>query len=64
MATLQTVDVDVAQAVEVPANAAFAGVASTKRYYPLENLPGEIEQEVIYFISKDEAQAQGYSAAE
>jgi len=64
VATLQTVDVDVTQAVEVPANATFAGVASTKRYYPLENLPGEIEQEVTYFTSEDEAQAQGYSASE
>lgn len=64
VATLQTVGVDVVQVVEVPANAAFAGVAITKRYYPLENLPGEIEQEVIYFISEDEAQAQGYSSAE
>jgi hypothetical protein len=64
VATLQTVGVDVAQAVEVPANAAFAGVASTKRYYPLEKLPGEIEQDVIYFTSEDEAKALGYSAAE
>jgi hypothetical protein len=64
VATLQTVGVDVAQAVEVPANAAFVGVASTKRYYPLEKSPAESKQDIVYFLSEDEAKAQGYSAAE
>jgi len=63
-ATMQTVGVNSAKAVEVPANAAFAGVVGTKRYYPLEKLPGESAQETIFFVSEDEARAQGYSAAE
>ena len=64
VATLQTVGVDIAKAVEVSANAAFVGVVSTKRYYPLEKAPGESAQDIIYFASEDEAKAQGYSAAE
>lgn len=63
-ATMQTVGVNIAKAVEVPANAAFAGVVGTKRYYPLEKLPGESAQDTIFFASEDEAVAQGYSAAE
>ncbi len=63
-ATMQTVGVNIAKAVEVPANAAFAGVVGTKRYYPLEKLPGESAQDTIFFASEDEARAQGYSAAE
>src|SRR6266566_2798612 len=62
--TMQTVGVNSAKAVEVPTNAVFAGVVGTKRYYPLEKLPGESAQETIFFVSEDEARAQGYSAAE
>ncbi len=64
VATLQTIGVDVAKAVEVPVDAAFVGVVSTKRYYPMEEAPGESAQDIIYFTSEDEAKAQGYSAAE
>ena len=64
VATLQTIGVDVVKAVEVPVDAAFVGIVSTKRYYPLEEAPGESAQDIIYFISEDEAKAQGYSAAE
>jgi hypothetical protein len=61
VATLQSVGVDIAQAVVAPANAAFVGVASTRRYYPIETSLEENAKDLVYFVSEDEAKAQGYS---
>ncbi len=61
VATLQSVGVDIAQAVVAPANAAFVGVASTRRYYPIETSLEENAQDLVYFVSEDEAKAQGFS---
>ncbi len=54
-------------AQSAPANAAFIGVVGTRRYYPvstpLEQLAAsETEKnDVIYFTTEEEAQAQGYA---
>lgn len=61
---IQIVDVDAARPDEVPPDAVFVGVVSTKRYYPLEVILDEDETERIYFVSEEEAKIQGYSAAE
>ncbi len=61
VATLQSVGVDIAQAVVAPANAAFVGVASTRRYYSIETSLEENAKDLVYFVSEDEAKAQGYS---
>jgi hypothetical protein len=61
VATMQSVGVDIAQAVVAPANAAFVGVASTRRYYPIETLLEENAKDLVYFVSEDEAKAQGFS---
>jgi hypothetical protein len=61
VATLQSVGVDIAQAVVAPANAAFVGVASTRRYYPIETSLEENAKDLVYFVSEDEAKAQGFS---
>ena len=61
VATMQSVGVDIAQAVVAPDNAAFVGVASTKRYYPIETSLEENVKDLVYFVSEDEAKAQGYS---
>ncbi len=58
--TLETIDVENAAN---PAEAVFVGVVSTKRYFPLEEASIETE-EVIYFVSEEEALAQGFIAAE
>jgi hypothetical protein len=53
-----------------PADAAFVGVTSTKRYYPvktpLDQLTATSEKlvDIIYFVSEEEAQSQGFHAAE
>lgn len=52
-----------------PADARFLGVASTKRYYPVETPLDQIDAlkqepvDVLYFASEGEAKAQGFSAA-
>lgn len=54
----------------VPEQAAFVGIASTRRYYPastpldLLKTPGEGSVDVVYFSNEDEAKAQGFSAAQ
>jgi hypothetical protein len=59
VATLEIVDV---KTVDQPADAAFVGVGSTKRYYPVET---KLEPEdLVYFASEEEAKAQGFTAAE
>ena len=65
-AAIQVVDVDVDAATpdEVPPDAVFVGVVSTKRYYPLEVILDEDVTERIYFVSEEEAKTQGYSASE
>ena len=65
-AAIQVVDVDVDAATpdEVPPDAVFVGVVSTKRYYPLEVILAEDVTERIYFVSEEEAKTQGYSASE
>lgn len=56
--------------VAVPADAAFLGIASTKRYYsiqtPLEQLAAkyDLPLDVVYFSSEEDARAQGFTAAE
>ncbi|HEX6553379.1 MAG TPA: hypothetical protein VF026_11500 [Ktedonobacteraceae bacterium] len=62
VATTDAVDLDTA-AVVAPADAAFVGVVGTKRYYPIE-VPLDDGLELVYFVSEDEARAQGYSVAE
>lgn len=55
---------------EKPLDAAFLGLASNKRYYPIETPLDQLPRtegeplDVIYFASEQEAQAQGFSAAE
>ncbi|MHB8600689.1 MAG: hypothetical protein ACYDER_28270 [Ktedonobacteraceae bacterium] len=49
------------QAVQAPADAAFVGVVSTKRYYPATAAPEA--KDIIYFASEDEAKADGFSPA-
>ncbi len=61
VATLQAVDTGTQQQVVVPADAAFVGVVASKTYYPLET-PIE-SNDVIYFSSEEEAQAEGFTAA-
>lgn len=60
---------EIQSANTIPIDAIFLGVVSTKTYYPIETpldtLPStEAEPlEVIYFVTVDEAQAQGYTEA-
>jgi hypothetical protein len=45
-----------------PENAAFVGVISTQSYYPVDT---ELDfEDLIYFLSEEEARAQGFKAAE
>lgn len=58
VSTMPVVDVE---NMEQPEGARFVGVASTKYYYPIEIvLPDE---DLVYFISEEEAQAQGFTPA-
>ena len=57
-------DVDADRTDEVPPDAVFVGVVSTKHYYPLEVILDEDVTERIYFVSEEEAKTQGYSASE
>ncbi len=51
-------------------DAAFLGIVSTKRYYPIETPLTELHSatdevlDVVYFTTADDAQAQGYTIAE
>ena len=59
VATLEIVDVETN---EQPADAAFVGVISTKLYYPVDT---DLEPEdVVYFLSEEEARTQGFTPAE
>ena len=62
IATVEAVDLDTGEVV-APADAAFVGVVGTKRYYPIE-VTLDDGLELVYFVSEDEARAQGYSVAE
>jgi len=54
----------------IPTNAMFLGVASTKVYYPIETplntlrSPEDAALDVVYFVTADDARAQGYIEAE
>lgn len=52
--------------VEAPADAAFVGFKSTKRYYTLADFNEQFAQaqgdDLVYFASADEAKKQGYTA--
>ncbi|HVB75340.1 MAG TPA: hypothetical protein VNE38_17450 [Ktedonobacteraceae bacterium] len=59
VATLEAVGVEGTQR---PENAVFVGVLSTKCYYPVDT---ELDtSDLVYFVSEDEARAQGFKAAE
>lgn len=59
VATLEIIDVETD---ERPADAAFVGVLSTKLYYPVDT---DLElEDVIYFLSEEEARTQGFTPAE
>jgi len=62
VATVEAVDPATGEVV-TPADAAFVGVVGTKRYYPIE-VTLDDGLELVYFVSEDEARAQGYSVAE
>ena len=62
VATVEAVDVDTGD-VEVPTEPAFVGIVSTKRYYPVE-VTLDDGLELVYFVSEEDARAQGYSVAE
>ena len=62
IATVEAVDLDTGEVV-APADAAFVGVVGTKRYYPIE-VTLDDGLELVYFVSEDEARAQGYNVAE
>jgi hypothetical protein len=55
-------------AQSAPSNAAFIGIVGTKRYYPVSTpldqlaVAGTGKNDVIYFTTEEEAQAQGYSS--
>jgi TolA-binding protein len=53
--------VDVEQ-MQRPADAAFVGVASTRFYYPVDTPLEAID--LVYFVSEEEARAQGFTAAQ
>lgn len=58
VATLEIVDVETN---ERPADAAFVGVISTKLYYPVD---ADLEPEdVVYFLSEEDARTQGFTPA-
>jgi hypothetical protein len=59
VATIEIVDLET---IEQPADAAFVGVESTKLYYPVDK---ELEpKDLVYFTNEEEAQAQGFTAAQ
>ena len=59
VATLPVVDVE---KMQHPEDAVFVGIASTRFYYPVDTLLEEVD--LVYFISEEEARAQGFAAAE
>jgi hypothetical protein len=61
-ATVATLEVVTVANAERPENATFVGVISTQHYYPIDT---ELElTDLIYFITEEEARAQGFKAAE
>ncbi len=59
VATLPVIDVEKMQR---PTDALFVGVASTRFYYPLDTPLEEVD--LVYFVSEEDARAQGFIAAE
>lgn len=59
VATLPVVDVEKMQR---PADVVFVGVASTRFYYPVDTSLEEVD--LVYFVSEEEARAQGFTAAQ
>jgi hypothetical protein len=59
VATLSVVDVEKMQR---PDDAVFVGVVTTRYYYPVDTLLEE--EDLVYFISEEEAWAQGFTAAQ
>jgi hypothetical protein len=59
VATLEIVDLET---IEQPADAEFVGVKSTKLYYSIDT---ELEpKDLVYFTTEEEAEAQGFTAAQ
>src|SRR2546426_4549434 len=58
VATLQAVDV-AGDKREVPADATFVGVITTKQYYPITQMHDA--PDLVFFITQAEAQTQGFS---
>ena len=54
--------IDVEEVLASP-DATFVGISSTRFYYPIGTSLGEVE-DLIYFNSEEEAQAQGFTRAE
>ena len=53
----------------VPADAVFLGIASTKRYYPIQTPLDQLATHdqplnIVYFTSEEEAKAQGFTATD
>ena len=67
---LEAVETDVDNEVEVPDEAVFVGVVSTKYYYPVDtsldqlSLSDDKARDLVYFASEEDAKAQGFTAAE
>jgi len=61
-ATVATVETVMVANGERPENAVFVGVISTQSYYPVDT---ELElTDLVYFLSEEEARAQGFKAAQ
>lgn len=61
-ASVATLEVVTVENAERPDDAAFVGVISTQYYYPVDT---ELDlTDLIYFLTEEEARAQGYKAAE
>jgi hypothetical protein len=62
----ETTPVIAVQENSAPAAAAFVGIVETRHYYPvatqLDQLSESNKTDVVYFISEDEAKAQGYTS--
>jgi hypothetical protein len=67
---VSTPPAELTSTASVPVDAAFLGLSSTKRYYPaqtpLDQLSAKTDQplDIVYFSSEEEAEAQGFTAAE
>ncbi|HEU0003035.1 MAG TPA: hypothetical protein VFQ36_19135 [Ktedonobacteraceae bacterium] len=61
-ASVATLEVVTVENTERPEDAAFVGVTSTQYYYPVDT---ELDlTDLVYFLSEEEARAQGFKAAE